>query len=95
MMNLHDLLEAWRTISAKRRAATERRAVAKAFNDLYCYRAEYAPRGGGRIGNFCWMCPDCNGIHKSSTCSAWSGLQYPACCTTGEGHRLSHGVRIK
>jgi hypothetical protein len=82
----------------------ERHAVAKAFNDRYCYRVLYdakaerltgtamygmLPRGGNR-----WMCPDCNRIHAPTECSVFSGLQYPACCTAGRGHRLDQGVRV-
>lgn len=85
--------------------AAERCATAKAFNDRYCYRLLYdpqAPRLPGTAmygllprGGYRWMCPDCNHLHAPTECTVWSGLQYPACCTTGAGNRLSHGVRVK
>jgi hypothetical protein len=95
---------AWKAARAEQRDIAERRAIAKAWNDRYCYRVLFdekaerltgtamcglLPRGGNR-----WMCPDCNRIHAPTECSVWSGLQYPACCTTGAGNRLSHGVRV-
>ena len=82
----------------------ERRAVAKVFNDRYCYRVQYEenaerltgtaaycilPRSGNR-----WMCPECNRIHAPTECSLFTGIQYPACCNTASGNRLNHGVRI-
>lgn len=95
---------AWTVVRTAQRDIAERRAIAKAWNDRYCYRVLFddkaerlrgtamyglPPRGGNR-----WMCPDCNRIHAPTECSVWSGLQYPACCTTGAGDRLSHGVRV-
>lgn len=95
---------AWKAKRVAQRDIAERRAIAKAWNDRYCYRVQWddkaerltgtamcglLPRGGNR-----WMCPDCNRIHAPTECSVWSGLQYPACCTTSAGNRLSHGVRI-
>ena len=95
---------AWKAARSAQRDIAERRAIAKAWNDRYCYRVLFdakaerltgtamyglLPRGGNR-----WMCPDCNRVHAPTECSVWSGLQYPACCTTGAGHRLSHGVRV-
>jgi hypothetical protein len=78
--------------------------VAKHFNDLYCYGMEYVKSttrltGSGMGGHLPtsgnrWMCPDCNLIHAPVECSVWSGLQYPACCSTGGGHRLSHGINV-
>ena len=94
----------WRKGRADKRDVDDRAAIAKAFNDRYCYRVLYdtkaarlpgtamyglLPSGGNR-----WMCQDCNRIHAPTECSVFSGLQYPACCRTGEGNRLSHGVRI-
>lgn len=60
--------------------------AARAFNDLHTY-----PRGirGGR-----WMCPECNRVHESGECSVWTGLQYPACCSRREGHRLDEGIKV-
>ena len=98
------MLAAWRAAKTAKRDSAERAAIAKAFNDRYCYRVMYEPkaahlsgtavfglmpRGGNR-----WMCPACNRIHAPTECSVWSGLQYPACCATCEGNRLSHGVGI-
>lgn len=98
------ILASWRAKRAARFDIEERRAVAKAWNDRYCYRvlhddladrltgtAMYGllPRGGNR-----WMCPDCNRIHAPIGCSVFDGLQYPACCATGAGNRLSHGIRV-
>lgn len=86
------------------RAADERLAIAKAFNNRYCYRVQYesdAPRLGGtaRFGIFPrggnrWMCPECNHIHAPTECSVWDGLHYPACCKTSAGNRLDYGIRI-
>jgi hypothetical protein len=99
--------EAVKTVKARQAAARdadERRAIAKAFNDRYCYRVQYEksakqldgtamygllPRGGNR-----WMCPDCNRIHAPTECSVFSGLQYPACCTTALGHRLNCNIKV-
>ncbi len=99
--------DAWQAASEARRVArgaAERRALAKAFNNLYCYQVQYEPNadrlGGTALsgllppGGNRWMCPDCNRLHAPTECSVFSGLQYPACCTTGEGNRLTHGVRI-
>ena len=103
-LRLSEWLGVMRAERAKKRDLAERQAVAKAFNDRYCYRVLYddkaerlpgtamyglLPRGGNR-----WMCPDCNRIHAPTECSVFSGIQYPACCATGWGNRLSHGVRI-
>ena len=87
----------------EQRDADERLAIAKAFNNRYCYRVQYehdAPRLGGtamfgmppRGGNR-WMCPECNHIHAPTECSVWDGLHYPACCSTSSGSRLNCGIR--
>ena len=106
-LGLSEWLGVMRAAKAARAAAAdqaERHAIAKAFNDRYCYRVLYddkaerltgsamygiLPRGGNR-----WMCPDCNRIHAPTEFSVFSGLQYPACCTAGNGHRLDQGVRV-
>ena len=95
---------AWRERRRQIRDDRERAAIAKAFNDRYCFRVEYnrnsprltgtavfgiLPRGGNR-----WMCPWCNSIHAPISCSAFSGLQYPECCGTPEGPRLDYGIRL-
>lgn len=41
-----------------------------------------------------WMCPECNKTHAPTEYSPFSGLQYPRCCGTGEGHRLNHGIKV-
>lgn len=107
-IKLEFFLSIWsalKTARAARRDASERRAIAKLWNDRYCYRVQHEekaerltgtavfgllPKGGNR-----WMCPDCNRIHAPTECSVWSGLQYPACCTTPEGHRLGHNIRLR
>ena len=104
MRALLKALNAWYEKREKKRDSEERRAIAKAFNDRYCYRVLYepdAPPLGGTAmcgllppGGNRWMCPDCNHIHAPVECSVFSGLQYPACCNTGYGNRLSHGVRV-
>jgi hypothetical protein len=90
--------------NAEKADAEERAAIAQLFNDRYTFRKEYvkgkellkgsyygfsAPSSG-----YAWMCPDCNRIHHPTESSVFSGLQYPACCKTGEGHRLSHGINM-
>ncbi len=101
------MIRAWltkrREARAKEADAAERAAIAKAFNDRYCYREQFVanaerlpgtaihgllPRGGYR-----WMCPECNALQAPLECSVWSGLQYPECCSTFRGHRLSFGIR--
>jgi hypothetical protein len=88
------LKEAYAIAKQKRKTkklADAKRAIAKAFNDLYTYRVEYV-KGLPRMtegtamynlfpkGGFAWMCPECNKIHHPTSCSAMTGLQYPACC---------------
>lgn len=78
----------------------ECKAIAKAFNDRYCYRHPYAKNDEFFSHTFCrkgyrWMCPECNAIHAPTDHSVFSGLQYPSCCSTGEGHRLSQSDSIK
>ena len=95
---LRTLLAARRVSSAAKRDALERSKIAKTFNARYCYRLLYDQKApilpGTALGGFLptsghrWMCPDCNNIHAPTECSFFSGLQYPACCITGFGHRL-------
>lgn len=91
---------------AEQRAAAERRRIAKVFNDLYTYRERFDKSksdrlpGSGMYGftpevGHAWMCPDCNKIHHATSCSAFSGLQYPACCSYPEGHRLYHDIKTR
>lgn len=93
---MNDLTAAWHHylgLRAKRKATDEKRKIAQAFNDLYTYRELFDP--SKRLLGYRWMCPECNKIHEPQECSVFSGLQYPACCGTGYGNRLTHGVRVK
>jgi hypothetical protein len=105
---MFDVLKEAYTIAKRKRKeralATAKARVAKAFNDIYTYTHEYktdTPRltegsamyGMMPRGGYAWMCPTCNEIHHPTSCSAMSGLQYPACCGFGEGNRLSHGIK--
>lgn len=100
------LAEARRVVQKRKADAKdkkERAAIAKAFNDRYTYLNEwvkdmdrvpgvgvygFTPRGG-----FAWMCHECNKIHHPAKCDVFTGLQYPACCSSGFGHRLDHDIR--
>jgi len=72
--------------------------LAKQFNKLYTYGGTYFEPtkilpGTAIFGLLpddvaAWMCPTCNKIHRAVSCSAFSGLQFPACCGFREGHRL-------
>lgn len=101
------IIEAYKLVKAKRAAkaeTNEKAAIAQAFNNRYTYRKEWV-EGMGRLpgtamyginpfGGFAWMCPECNKIHHPKESSVFSGLQYPQCCGTAEGNRLSHGIKI-
>lgn len=84
----------------------QRKSLAKRFNDMYTYRFRYNETDRGRLDGtgmygytpekgYAWMCPDCNKIHEAESCSVFSGLQFPACCSTPNGHRLYHNIRTK
>lgn len=83
--------------------AVERKEVARVFNDLYTYVNQYdpdrpiltgsAPFGCLPKGGNAWMCPECNKIYHPYECSIWTGIQYPGCCSTGQGHRLYYNIR--
>ena len=92
MNYLADLLESWqrtwREVRTRNVEAREKCAIAKAFNDRYCYRHQYPNNG-----KYSWMCPDCNRIHATTGCSSFCGLQYPKCCGTFDGNRLGMGIR--
>lgn len=97
-----DLLRRWRARRALDKDAAEKAAIAKAFNDRYTYRRRLvsgAPMLPGSFygmphdAGYAWMCPECNRTHHPISDSVWSGLQYPACCSRAEGHRLSEGIR--
>jgi hypothetical protein len=108
---MRDLIATYKEVVRKRRAriaaereAAEKRAIAKAFNDRYTYRKQlikelpYLPGsyyGVPHRGGYAWMCPDCNRMHHPVADSVFSGLQYPACCSRGEGHRLGDGIRTQ
>lgn len=101
---LSKCLALWKSERAEQQEIAERTAIAKAFNDRYCYRIQHeanAPRlSGGAyngpipMGGNRWMCPECNLIHAPLECNMFSGLQYPRCCSTSEGNRLNHGIRV-
>lgn len=88
----------------KRELADERKKIAKHFNNMYTYRHRFDESTDERLpgtgmfgftsmaGN-AWMCPKCNKVHLASSCSAFSGLQYPECCDHREGHRLDEDIR--
>jgi hypothetical protein len=84
-------LAAWRTARAAARDAAERSVLHDPTAERLPGTAMYGvtPRGGNR-----WMCPECNHVHAPTECSVWSGLQYPACCNTVAGHRLSHSIKL-
>lgn len=101
-----DVLKEAISIARRKRAEkadrVERCKIAKAFNDRYTYRKQWVPDmprlGGTHYGaapkaGYAWMCPDCNAIHHPTKNSVFSGLQYPACCRTGDGNRLNHGIK--
>lgn len=96
-----EILASTRKLLAERRDAAERAAIAKAFNDRYCYRREYVeshaflPGNATCLSGYRWMCPSCNQIHAPTECSVWVGLHYPPCCATPAGHRLHAQPRIR
>lgn len=99
------LLNMWRDHRQARAIAEERAAIAKAFNDRYTYRERWKEDGqrlpGTGMYGFtplsgnAWMCPECNHVHLAESCSVFSGLQYPACCSTHAGHRHDRDIRMK
>lgn len=87
-----------------RKVANEKAMIARTFNDLYTYRVPYRKTTDRLPGSFygmphstgyAWMCPSCNTIHHPYEDSVFSGLQYPACCTHGDGHRLDDDIRTR
>lgn len=108
-MKLLKLFKEKRQIAQQRKIEhkdiAERVLIAKVFNDRYTYRKEYVITldrlPGSRMGSvkprrgYAWMCPDCNKIFHPISNHEISGLQYPKCCTTPEGHRLQFGIRIE
>lgn len=89
---------------ALKKEQAAKRKIAQLFNNRYTFKTEYVESGSRLSGTayggilpragYAWMCPECNKIHFPVNCSVWSGLQYPACCYTGHGHRLSHGIKL-
>lgn len=69
--------------------SNELTAIAKAFNDRYTYRFIYT---GAQ--KHAWMCSKCNRVHISCGFSAFTGVEFPACCQTPFGDRLHQGIRI-
>ena len=108
-MILATLKEAIRITKSRRAAkadAKDRARLAKLFNDRYCYRNLYVPdaprleSGTAMYGIMpssgnAWMCPECNHVWMVQSCSAFSGLQFPSCCGTPQGHRLDQGIRTR
>jgi hypothetical protein len=93
---LSDLIEFLKKRRAERKDAANRSAIARAFNDRYCYRNTYKPIAAKSLHfGRAWMCPECNAIHEPYENSVWTGLQYPACCTTFAGDRLNHGIKTR
>lgn len=87
----------WKEKRAAAKDANEHREIAQRFNNRYTYNHQWKPGMPFLEGSFygvphrqgyAWMCYECNSIHHPETDSVWSGLQYPACCSTGAGHRL-------
>jgi len=90
----------------KREHNAERKRIAKHFNNYYTYRHRFDTSSDERLdgtgmwgftpkkGN-AWMCPTCNKIHLASSCSAFSGLQYPHCCEYRSHHRLYNDIRTQ
>lgn len=93
MSLIADLLEAWqrawREVRTRNVEAREKCAIAKAFNDRYCYRHKHPT-----VGDNCWMCPECNITHARIGHDFLTGLQYPACCSYPAGHRFGQGIRV-
>ena len=88
-------------LSAKR-LARNKRAIAKAFNNLYTYRFIYDETKPLLKRNFfsdsisggnAWMCPDCNHVHFPFEYCGIVGIQYPKCCKTPKGPRLEYGIK--
>lgn len=84
------------------RDAVSKRIIAQVFNDRYTYVKQWVEGmpflpgsyyGGPHRSGYAWMCPDCNQMHHPISDSVFSGLQYPACCTTWAGHRLDLGIK--
>lgn len=85
-----------------RKNRLEKFLIAKAFNARYESKTQYIesnewltytgakdPSATAFVQKgYAWMCPECNLIHSPLSWSVFSGLQYPSCCGTFEGHRL-------
>lgn len=73
--------------------------IAKNFNDHYTYVYEW--KDLGKFENnliskgHAWMCPECNTIHHPISFDSFSGLHYPKCCSTYEGHRLDFNINAR
>lgn len=87
-----DFLESWRRtwreVRTRNVEAREKAAIAKAFNDRYCYRHRYP-----EVGDYSWMCPECNCVHATTGTDFLTGLQYEKCCSYPSGNRFGHGIR--
>jgi len=76
--------EAARVVATKEAARKLTKAkydAALAFNTIWTYDARSPIEAR-------WMCPLCNSVHKfTGEITAFTGLQFPACCDIPEGHR--------
>lgn len=74
----------------KAKELLEIRLIATFFNNRYTYKKRWK---GSSSYTFCWMCPECNKIHEAKENSFLTGMQYPACCSYPEGHRLFDDIK--
>jgi hypothetical protein len=96
--------ETWMIALEDARIARQKAAIARVFNNRYTYNVRFVEDqedlpgynnfGMKTKGGYAWMCPSCNRVHLANAISAFSGLQYPACCKHGEGHRLHEGIFV-
>lgn len=84
---LADRIDHARERAHDRRNKRELFRIALTFNRRHTFPHGIAPAR--------WMCPTCNTVHASTSHNFLTGLQYPACCNFGAGHRLyrDHAVR--
>ena len=68
--------------STEQRKRLELYRIAKAFNNAHTHMSS-----AGK-----WMCPICNVVHETVGHSFLTGLQYAACCSFEEGHRLHYNL---
>lgn len=93
---------------AAKKDAEEKRKIAKLFNDRFTYCNPYVevgpPMREGKVPEWredacrrqAWMCHECCKIHHPVEYSCFTGLIYPACCSSIEGDRfLIHSETIR